>query len=39
MPRPAGDKVDGEPLHGTFIVDRGSVIRWAFVGDPPFTDI
>ncbi len=32
-------KEDGEAQHGTFIVDRDGVVRWAYVGDRPFTDI
>ena len=36
---PGGDKDDGEALHGTFIVDRDGLVRWAYVGDRPFTDI
>jgi peroxiredoxin len=38
-PLPEADQVEGRPLHGTFIVDRRGVIRWATVGDRPFTDI
>ena len=38
-PVPGGDKDDGEALHGTFIVDRDGLVRWAYVGDRPFTDI
>ncbi len=34
-----GDPNEGESLHGTFLVDRGGSIRWAYVGDRPFTDI
>jgi len=36
---PGGDKDDGEALHGTFIVDRDGLVRWAHVGNRPFTDI
>lgn len=36
---PGADKGDGEPLHGTFIVDRDGLVRWAYVGDSPFRDI
>ena len=36
---PGGDEDDGEALHGTFIVDRDGLVRWAYVGDRPFTDI
>jgi len=36
---PGGDEDDGEALHGTFIVDRDGVVRWAHVDDRPFTDI
>jgi len=36
---PGGDKDDGEALHGTFIVDRAGLVRWAHVGNRPFTDI
>ncbi len=28
-PLPGGNRDDGEPLHGTFIVDRRGSIRWA----------
>jgi peroxiredoxin len=38
-PVPGGDKGEGEALHGTFIVDRDGLVRWAFVGNRPFTDI
>jgi peroxiredoxin len=38
-PAPGGDKDDGEAVHGTFIVDRDGLVRWAYVGDRPFTDI
>ncbi|MFI5459620.1 MAG: peroxiredoxin family protein [Isosphaerales bacterium] len=36
---PGGDKDDGEAQHGTFIVDRDGLVRWAHVGNRPFTDI
>jgi peroxiredoxin len=38
-PLPGADKGDGEPLHGTFIVDRDGLVCWAYVGDSPFRDI
>jgi peroxiredoxin len=38
-PVPGGDQDEGEALHGTFIVDRGGLVRWAYIGDRPFTDI
>jgi len=38
-PLAGGDKNDGETLHGTFVVDRGGMIRWLTIGDRPFTDI
>ncbi len=38
-PLTGADKGDGEPLHGTFIVDRDGLVRWAYVGDRPFRDI
>jgi peroxiredoxin len=38
-PVPGGDKDDGEALHGTFIIDRGGTIRWAYRGDRPFNDV
>ncbi len=38
-PVPGGNPDDGEALHGTFIVDRGGSVRWAYIGDRPFTDI
>ncbi len=34
-----GNPDDGDALHGTFIVDRKGVVRWAHVGNRPFTDI
>jgi peroxiredoxin len=36
---PGGEKDDGEALHGTFIVDREGLVRWAHVGNRPFDDI
>jgi peroxiredoxin len=36
---PGGNPDDGDALHGTFIVDRKGVVRWAHVGNRPFTDI
>jgi peroxiredoxin len=36
---PGGEKDDGEALHGTFIVDREGLVRWAHIGDRPFADI
>lgn len=36
---PGGNPDDGEALHGTFIVDREGVVRWAHVGNRPFADI
>ncbi len=38
-PLPGGNPDDGEALHGTFIVARGGSVRWASMGDRPFTDI
>jgi peroxiredoxin len=38
-PVSGADKNDGEPLHGTFIVDCDGLVRWAYVGDRPFRDI
>jgi peroxiredoxin len=38
-PVPGGEKDEGEALHGTFIIDRGGSIRWAYLGDRPFADI
>ncbi len=38
-PLPGAEKDDGEPLHGTFIIDRDGLVRWAYVGDSPFRDI
>ncbi|MEI7685434.1 MAG: redoxin domain-containing protein [Planctomycetota bacterium] len=29
---------DDDVLHGTFIIDRQGIVRWANVGDEPFTD-
>lgn len=37
-PLPGGDREDGEPLHGTFVIDRDGRVRWAHVGERPFTD-
>ncbi len=34
-----GNPNDGEARHGTFIVDRAGIVRWAYVGNRPFTDI
>jgi hypothetical protein len=34
-----GDPDDSEALHGTFIVDRNGLVRWAHVGDRPFKEI
>jgi peroxiredoxin len=36
---PGGEKDDGEARHGTFIVDREGMVRWAHVGNRPFADI
>jgi mycoredoxin-dependent peroxiredoxin len=36
---PSGGEDGGEARHGTFIVDRDGLVRWAFVGNRPFTDI
>lgn len=38
-PLPGSAPDDGEPLHGTFIVDRAGLVRWAHVGDSPFRDV
>ncbi len=38
-PAPGGDGSGGLPLHGTFIVDRAGVVRWAHTGDQPFSDV
>ncbi len=38
-PLPGADKGEGESLHGTFIIDRDGLVRWAYVGDRPFRDI
>jgi peroxiredoxin len=38
-PLPGAEKDDGEPLHGTFIIDRDGLVRWAYVGDSPFRDV
>ena len=38
-PVPGGNPDDGEALHGMFIVARGGSVRWAYIGDRPFTDI
>ena len=36
---PSGEADDGEAFHGTFLVDRNGIVRWAYVGNRPFTDI
>ena len=36
---PQGDSDAGTALHGTFIIDRDGLVRWAYVGDRPFTDV
>lgn len=36
---PGGGQDTREALHGTFLVDRQGLVRWAYVGDQPFTDI
>ncbi|MDR3634241.1 MAG: redoxin domain-containing protein [Isosphaeraceae bacterium] len=36
---PSGDPAEGEPLHGTFLVDRDGLVRWAYVGNRPFADV
>jgi peroxiredoxin len=38
-PEPGGDGSDGEALHGTFVIDRGGLVCWAYVGNRPFTDV
>jgi peroxiredoxin len=38
-PVPGADRDEGEPLHGTFILDGDGLVRWAYVGDRPFRDI
>ena len=38
-PIPGGDKDDGEAFHGTVIIGGDGFVRWAYVGDRPFTDI
>jgi peroxiredoxin len=38
-PVPGGNPDEGEALHGTFIVDREGLIRWASIGNRPYTDI
>jgi alkyl hydroperoxide reductase subunit AhpC len=30
---------EGEAAHGAFIVDCEGIVRWAYVGDRPFTDV
>jgi peroxiredoxin len=35
---PGAESDDGVPRHGTFIVDRDGIVRWAYVGDSPFRD-
>jgi peroxiredoxin len=36
---PGGEKDDGAAKHGTFLIDRDGLVRWAYVGDRPFADI
>lgn len=36
--RAFGCYINGTPMHGLFIVDRGGTIRGSFVGDAPFDD-
>jgi peroxiredoxin len=36
---PGSGNDDGEAQHGTFILDREGLVRWAHVGDRPFSDI
>ncbi len=38
-PVPGAGKDDGESLHGTFVVSPSGAIRWAHVGDRPFTNV
>ncbi len=38
-PIPGGDEGDGEALHGSFVVERDGLIRWAYLGNRPFDDI
>jgi peroxiredoxin Q/BCP len=38
-PIPGAGKDDGESLHATFVVDGVGSIRWAHVGNRPFTDV
>jgi peroxiredoxin len=38
-PLPGADKLAGRELHGTFIIDGRGLIRWAHLGDRPFTNI
>lgn len=35
-PKKPGD--DPEVSHGTFVIDKDGIVRWANVGDTPFTD-
>jgi peroxiredoxin len=36
---PGTGEEDGEPLHGTFIVDRNGLVQWVYVGNRPFGDV
>jgi peroxiredoxin len=36
--RPAVGPTPEWQAHGTFVIDRGGVVRWANTGDEPFTD-
>lgn len=35
---PAANGKSEDLAHGTFVIDRDSVVRWANIGDEPFTD-
>ena len=38
-PTPGSGNGEGVAQHGTFLVDREGLVRWAYVGDRPFADV
>jgi peroxiredoxin len=37
--KPGSEQTDDEALHGAFVVGKDGKVRWAWVGNQPFTDI
>jgi hypothetical protein len=35
----AYDDFEGQPLHGTFLVDAGGLVRWQDISYEPFTEV